>query len=56
MSFGLYLVGTLILIVGVLFVCHLAHLPQTWMIAIGILLLGAGLIGAVTSTRSKDPN
>lgn len=56
MSFGIYTLGTIILIAGVLYVCHLAHIPQNWMIGIAILLLGAGIMGAVTNTRSKDPN
>ncbi len=56
MSFGIYTLGTIILIVGVLYVCHLAHIPQHWMVGIAILLLGAGMMGAVTNTRSKDPN
>lgn len=56
MSFGLYTLGTIILIIGVLYVCNLAHIPQHWMVGIAILLLGAGIMGAVTNTRSKDPN
>ena len=56
MSFGLYLVGTLILIAGVVYVCHLAHMPQHWVLAISIVMLGAGIMGAVSSTRHKDPS
>lgn len=56
MSFGLYTFGTLLLIAGVLYVCHLAHVPQHWMIALAIVLLGAGIMAAVTNTRTKDPN
>ncbi len=56
MSFGLYLLGTVVLIIGVLFVCHLTHMSTTWMGAIAVVLLGAGIMGAVTSTRGKDPN
>ena len=41
MSFALYGVGTLILIIGVLYICHLVHLPQHWTIAVGIVLVGA---------------
>jgi len=54
MSFGLYGLGTLILIVGVVYVCHLVHLPTHWTVAIAILLVGGGLMGAVNSTRQKD--
>jgi hypothetical protein len=56
MSFVLYTIGTLVLIAGVVYVCHLAHVPQHWVVAISILLLGAGIMGAVSSTRQKDPN
>jgi len=56
MSFGLYLAGTVILIIGVLYVCNLAHMPTHWIGAIAIVLLGAGIMGAVGSTRGKDPN
>jgi len=56
MSFGMYLLGTVILICGVGYVCHLAHIPQHWIAAICIVLLGAGVMGAVSSTRRKDPS
>jgi protein-S-isoprenylcysteine O-methyltransferase Ste14 len=56
MSFGLYILGTIILIVGVVYVCHLAHMPSHWVGAIAIVLLGAGVMGAVSSTRQKDSN
>lgn len=56
MSFAMYLIGTIILICGVGYVCHLAHLPQHWIFAICIVLLGAGVMGAVSSTRHKDPS
>ncbi len=56
MSFGIYNLGTILLIVGVLYVCHLARVPQPWMIGVAILLLGAGIMGAMTNTRSKNFN
>ena len=56
MSFGIYTVGTIILIAGVLYVCHLLHVPQRWEIGIAILLLGAGIMGGVSNTRQKDPS
>jgi membrane-bound acyltransferase YfiQ involved in biofilm formation len=55
-SFALYLIGTIILIAGVAYVAHLAHVPQHWIVAIAIVLLGAGVMGAVSSTRRRDPN
>jgi uncharacterized membrane protein YdjX (TVP38/TMEM64 family) len=53
-SFGIYAIGTLILIVGVVYVCHLAHVPERWIVAVAILLLGAGTMGAVNSTKQRD--
>lgn len=56
MSFTLYLLGTIILIAGVAYIAHLAHVPQHWILAVAVVLLGAGVMGAVSSTRRRDPN
>jgi hypothetical protein len=32
------------------------HIPQTWMVGIGLLLLGLGIITGVQTTRQRDPN
>ena len=56
MSFGIYAIGYLILIVGVCYLAHLIHVPQAYIVATGIILFGIGLITAVQSTRHKDPN
>lgn len=56
MSFVLYTLGTIVLIAGVLYVCHLAHIPQRWMIGIAVVLLGAGIMGALTNTRARGSN
>ncbi len=56
MWFGIYNLGTILLIGGVLYICHLAHIPQPWMVGVAILLLGAGIIGAMSNTRSKNSN
>jgi uncharacterized membrane protein YdjX (TVP38/TMEM64 family) len=53
-SFAIYGIGTLVLIVGVIYICHLVHLPQQWTIGLSILLLGAGIMGAVSSTKQRD--
>lgn len=56
MSFGIYALGTIILMAGVAYVCHLAHIPDKWVFAIALLILGAGIMGGVSSTRQKDPS
>ena len=53
-SFALYAVGTLIMILGVDYVLHIAHIPQQWIIGLTILMLGAGLMGAVNATKQRD--
>jgi hypothetical protein len=56
MSFGIYLAGYVVLICGLLYAAHLMHVPQHWVIAIGIVMVGMGILSAVKSTRMKDPN
>jgi uncharacterized membrane protein len=56
MSFAIYTVGTLILIAGLIYVAHLVHMPEKWIIAGVLLILGAGIMGGVSSTRQKDPS
>jgi hypothetical protein len=54
MAFGLYGLGILILIVGLVYVAVLAHVATHWIVAMVIILLGAGLIGAVNNTKQRD--
>ncbi len=56
MNFGIYLVGYLILIGGIIYACNLAHVPQHWIVAIALILLGAGVFTGVQRTRTKDPS
>ena len=54
MSFGLYLVGFIVLIIGLAWGAQLAHVPAHW-IAVGVVVLvGLGIITAVTHTRQRD--
>jgi len=54
MSFGIYLVGYIILIIGLAMGAHLMHMPPRW-IGVGVVILvGLGVITGVTSTRNRD--
>ena len=54
MSFALYIVGFIILIIGLAIGAHLAHVPAHW-IGVGVLVLaGWGIVSAVTHTRQRD--
>jgi hypothetical protein len=41
MSFGICAVGYLILIAGVSYLAHLMHIPQHYIVAIGVIMLGS---------------
>jgi hypothetical protein len=56
MSFGLFAVGYLVLIIGVAYLAHLMHVPQHYIIAIAIILFGIGIVTGVQTTRHKDPS
>ena len=56
MSFAIYAIGYLILIVGVGYLAHLLHVPQTYIVALGIILFGIGIVTGVQSTRHRDPS
>ncbi len=54
-SFGTYLVGFIIVIVGLAIGAYLLNLPTMW-IAVGVIvLLGIGILTATSRTRQKDP-
>ena len=55
MSFGIYIAGYIIFIVGLAIGAYMLHVPQKW-IGVGVLcLIGIVIIHGVTATRQKDP-
>ena len=56
MSFGLYIVGFIVLIVGLALGAFLMHIPAQW-IGVGVVVLvGLGILTGVTTTRQRDPS
>jgi hypothetical protein len=55
MSFGIYIVGYIILIVGLAMGAYLLHVPQKWIVVGVICLVGLATVHGVTATRQKDP-
>ena len=53
MSGGLYALGYLIVIVGVAYMAHLMHIPQTWIGAIVLVLVGIGILTGVQNMKAK---
>ncbi len=54
-SFALYLIGMVVVIGGLAYVAFLLHVPSPWIVAGAVVLLGVGIVGAVTHTRRRDP-
>lgn len=54
-SFGLYLIGAIILIGGLVYGAVLLHLQTQWIVVGAVILLGACVLGAVNHTRQRDP-
>lgn len=54
-SFAIYLIGMIVVIGGLTYIATLVHVPTEWIIGGAVVLLGAGILGAVTKTRRKDP-
>lgn len=55
MSFAIYLIGYLIVIAGVTYGLHLAHVGQHWIVVADLILVGMAVLTGVRSTRHKDP-
>jgi hypothetical protein len=54
MSFGIYIIGYLILIGGLTYGAVLMHVPTRWIVMGAIVLAGLGVVTGVKSTRQKD--
>ena len=54
MSFALYLIGSLILIGGLVYAAVLLSLPTAWIVVGVAVVLGLSILTAVRSTRQKD--
>lgn len=54
-SFAVYLIGFIILIVGLAFGAYLAGAPPMW-IGVGVIcLIGIGVLMGVTKTTRREP-
>ena len=52
----MYLIGFIVLIIGLAIGAHLLHVPPRW-IGVGmIVMVGLGILTGVTTTRNRDPS
>ncbi len=54
-SFAIYVVGMVVLIGGLAYGAHLAGLAPQWIAVGAVVLIGIGIVMAVSKTRQKDP-
>ena len=55
MSFAIYLIGYIILVIGLGIGANMMHVPPRW-IAVGCtVMIGLGILSAVSATRRRDP-
>ena len=55
MSFGIYLVGIVLVIAGLVYAAAILNAPVQWIVVAALVLLGAGVVAAVKATRQRDP-
>lgn len=54
-AFSTYLVGFLVVIIGLAVGAYLLNVPTTWIVVGVIVLVGLGILTATSRTRQKDP-
>lgn len=54
MSFGLYLVGFVVLISGLIYGAAIMNVPTRWIVVGSVVLLGLAILSGVKATRQKD--
>jgi len=54
-SFGLYILGYLIFVGGLIWGATLLDVPTRWIGVGAVVLVGLGIVTGVKATRQKDP-
>ena len=54
MSFGIYIVGYVIVISGLTYGARLMHVPTQWIVVGDLVLAGIAIVTGVKTTRQKD--
>ena len=53
-SLSIYLLGFVVLVVGITMGLHLAGVPDAWIGVVGVVLIGIGILTGVSKTRRRD--
>jgi hypothetical protein len=54
-AFVLYVAGFLVLLGGVIYGAFLLHVPHAWIAVGALVVVGLGIMSAVSQTKQKDP-
>lgn len=54
-SFSTYLVGFIVLIIGLCVAAYLLGVSPTWIAVGAIVLIGIGILSGTSRTKTKDP-
>lgn len=54
-AFMLYVLGFLILLGGLIYGAYLLNVPQTWIGVGALVMVGLGVMSAVSHTKQKEP-
>ena len=53
-AFGLYVIGFFVALAGLGYGAYLLHVPQTWIGVGALVMVGLGIMSAVTHTKRRD--
>jgi hypothetical protein len=56
MSFGLYMAGFIVLMLGLGLAAHLLHVSPQWIGVGELCVAGLGIVMGVATTRHRDPS
>lgn len=54
-AFTIYVLGFIVLLAGLGYGAYLLHVPHTWIAVGALVLIGFGIMSAVSRTKTKDP-
>ena len=54
-AFATYLLGFIILVIGLAIAAYLLNVPSMWIMVGVIVLIGLGVLMATSRTKSRDP-
>jgi uncharacterized membrane protein YiaA len=54
-SFATFLIGFIVLVIGLVIAATLLGVPTTWIAVGAIVLIGIGIISATNRTKPRDP-